>query len=178
MLTADSPHSLPAGLESRTGTPLQIILKTRIETRGPITFAEFMEACLYHPEFGYYTRQEQRPLDDYYTSVDMHPIFGRLLARQFAEMWELLDKPGKFFLVECGAGVGRLASQILDFAHCKLPEFYGFLHYVAVERSPHRQALQAERMGRHVSAGKCSVVAELPARIPAAARSSRACCGL
>jgi len=62
---------------------------------------------------------------DYYTSVDVHPIFGRLLARQFAEMWENLGRPEKCMLVEAGAGVGRLASHILDFSASNFPIFTG-----------------------------------------------------
>src|ERR1700674_5541685 len=70
---------------------LSEILAERIRTGGPITFAEFMRECLYHPAHGYYSRTNARRFGDYYTSVDVHPIFGRLLARQFADMWELLE---------------------------------------------------------------------------------------
>src|ERR1700737_1869186 len=97
-------------------TPLLKILKDRIRATGPMTFAEYMEACLYHPEHGYYARPEARRFADYYTSVDVHPIFARLLATQLAEMWELLGRPAEFHAVECGAGVGRLAAEILRFS--------------------------------------------------------------
>ena len=84
--------------------------------RRPDPFAEFMRECLYHPEHGYYSRASASRFGDYYTSVDVHPIFGRLLARQLAQMWELLGSPRPFLVVEAGAGVGRLAGHILDFA--------------------------------------------------------------
>lgn len=119
--------------------PLAEILAGRIRTNGPITFAEFMEACLYHPEHGYYSHSEAKRFADYYTSVDMHPIFGRLLARQLSQMWEVLGRPAEFTAVECGAGPGRLAGHILDFAARALPEFYSALRYVAVERSVGRR---------------------------------------
>lgn len=64
-------------------TPLAAILAEQIRLRGPITFAEYMEACLYHPRHGYYTKTDQQPRRDYFTSVDAGPLFGRLLARQF-----------------------------------------------------------------------------------------------
>src|ERR1700683_219839 len=63
-------------------TPLALILAERIRSHGPITFAEYMEACLYHPVHGYYTKAKQEPRRDYFTSVDASPLFGRLLARQ------------------------------------------------------------------------------------------------
>src|ERR1700747_1683671 len=96
-------------------TPLGRLLAEQIRERGPITFAEYMEACLYHPEFGYYTKVAQVARRDYVTSVDVSPLFGRLLARQFEEMWVLLGRPDPFWLVEAGAGNGGLAKVILDF---------------------------------------------------------------
>jgi SAM-dependent MidA family methyltransferase len=146
--------------------PLAVLLAERIGRFGPITFAEYMRECLYHPVHGYYSREESRPFGDYYTSVDVHPIFGRLLARQFAELWQQLDGPREFLLVEAGAGVGRLASQILEFAQANLPEFYQVLHYVAVERSPSRRDQLALRLHRFVREGKCHPSIEFPARIP------------
>src|ERR1700675_1691259 len=89
-------------------TPLAALLAERIRRFGPITFAEYMRECLYPPVHGYYSQPEARRFRDYYTSVDVHPVFGRLLARQFAEMWHQLDRPSEFLLVEAAAGTGRL----------------------------------------------------------------------
>ena len=147
-------------------TPLAALLAERIRRFGPITFAEYMRECLYHPVHGYYSQPEARRFADYYTSVDVHPIFGRLLARQFAEMWELLGHPSEFWLVEAAAGTGRLAGQILDFTREKLPDFYRALRYVVVERSPARCDQMAERLAAHVAAGHCMVSMEIPAKIP------------
>src|SRR5271170_635537 len=79
-------------------TPLAELLLERIRASGPLTFAEFMESCLYHPEHGYYSRPEARRFADYYTSPDVHPVFGRLLARQLAEMWERLGRPRRSWI--------------------------------------------------------------------------------
>ncbi len=68
-----------------------------------------MRECLYHPEFGYYSRKDAVRFADFYTSVDVHPIFGRLLARQLAEMWEMLGRPAEFWAVEVAAGTGALS---------------------------------------------------------------------
>jgi len=149
------PHSPP---------PLTTILLERIEREGPLSFAAFMEACLYHPEHGYYTRRvTPRPGSDYFTSPDVGPLFGQLLARQFSEMWELLGRPVPFDLIECGAGRGRLAGQLLAAAARALaPEFLAALQVTLVEISPsQRMAADAalEGFGEKVKVG-----AELPDR--------------
>jgi SAM-dependent MidA family methyltransferase len=147
-------------------TPLASLLAERIRRFGPITFAEYMRECLYHPVHGYYSRPESRRFADYYTSSDLHPIFGRLLARQFVEMWQQLRCPSEFHLVEAAAGTGRLAGHILDFAQTKLPEFYQTLRYVAIERSPARCDQMAARLASHIAQGRCSATIEIPAKIP------------
>ena len=143
------------------------ILAERILAGGPISFPEFMRECLYHPVHGYYSRASARRLGDYYTSVDVHPIFGRLLARQLAEMWKLLGSPRAFMVVEAGAGTGRLAAHILDFSAVSLPEFYAALQYVAVERSAVRRADHAARLAEHLNAGRASSANEIPSAITA-----------
>ena len=161
-MSAQTPLSPPD-----PASPLHAILAARIRASGPITFAEFMRECLYHPEHGYYSRLSAERLGDYYTSVDVHPIFGRLLARQLAEMWELLGSPRPFVVVEAGSGVGRLAGHILDFTARELPAFYAALEYVAVERSAARRAQHEERLSTHAAAGRVSSAAEIPTAIPA-----------
>jgi SAM-dependent MidA family methyltransferase len=148
-------------------TPLAQLLSERIRAAGPITFVEYMGHCLYHPQFGYYSKAERRRFADFYTSVDVHPVFGRLLARQLAEMWEVLGCPREFHAVEAGAGIGRLAAHILDFAARELTQFYGALRYTAVEQSPARRERHAEILGTHLASGKAASAPELPGEIPA-----------
>jgi SAM-dependent MidA family methyltransferase len=145
---------------------LSEILAERIRAGGPIAFAEFMRECQYHPVHGYYSRASAARFGDYYTSVDVHPIFGRLLVRQFAEMWEVLGAPRPFIVVEAGAGVGRLAGHILDFSARALPEFYAALEFVAVERSAARRAEHAARFADHAATGRVSSSGEIPLAIP------------
>ena len=143
------------------------LLTERIRNHGPISFAEFMREALYHPAFGYYSRKDARRFADFYTSVDVHPIFGRLLARQLAEMWEVLGRPNEFQAVEGGAGVGRLAGHILDFAQRELSDFYGALRYVAVEQSAVRRGEHGRALARHAESGHAISAADLPAQISA-----------
>jgi SAM-dependent MidA family methyltransferase len=147
-------------------TALSAILADRVRQHGPITFAAFMESCLYHPEYGYYTRIEQRPRRDYFTSVDAGPLFGKLLARQLHEMWTQLAEPREFLLVEAGAGTGALASQIINFLAIAFPNFYQALRYYAVERSSARRASICAALRPHIDAKHLAVSSELPMGIP------------
>jgi SAM-dependent MidA family methyltransferase len=146
-------------------TPLAELLAERIRRFGPLTFADYMRECLYHPLHGYYSKAESKRFADYYTSVDVHPIFARLLARQFLEMWESLGRPAEFTLVEAGAGVGRFAGQVLDFCEAKLPAFYDALRYIAVERSALRREEATMHSKRHAAKGHFASSAEVPAHI-------------
>jgi SAM-dependent MidA family methyltransferase len=156
-----SPESDSVGPASEP-SPLIALLAQQIAESGPITFAEFMSASLYHPEHGYYTRRDAARANDYATSVDVHPIFGRLLARQLAEMWRAMGAPREFWLVEGGAGTGRLAAHILDFAARELRDFYGAARYRAVEFSGSRRAEHAKAIATHIAAGRAESAAELP----------------
>jgi SAM-dependent MidA family methyltransferase len=147
---------------------LHELIADRIRQSGAISFAEFMDIALYHPELGYYARAAQRTgrAGDFFTSVDVGPIFGQLLARQFAEMWQILQQgvgrvfseiasknppEGFFDLVEAGAGSGRLARDILDSARTNDPDFYSAIRLSLVEHSPAARAAQAATLGPHAS---------------------------
>lgn len=122
------------------------LLRERIGLRGRIPFAEFMEEVLYHPEHGYYTSPRERigPRGDYITAPAVHPVFGRLLARQIEEMWEILGRPSPFTIAEMGAGRGLLCSQILSHYRDHRPDLFSSLRYWAVEKGPLDRSLLAE----------------------------------
>lgn len=134
---------------------LRELIADRIRSGGPISFAEFMDIALYHPTLGYYARAAQRTgrAGDFFTSVDVGPIFGQLLARQFAEMWQILQLGvgPQFDLVEAAAGSGRLARDILDAAQQTDPDFYSAVRLSLVEQSPSARAAQAATLGPHAS---------------------------
>ena len=130
--------------------PLRELIIARIRTRGPLTFAEYMELALYHPELGYYARTD-RPsgrAGDFFTSVDVGPLFGALLADQFAEMWRILGSP-EFDLVEVGASSGWLSRDILDAAATSDPAFYATIRLQLVERSSTARAAQPTTLSAH-----------------------------
>ncbi len=130
--------ALPPGPLSSRMTPLHTDLVETLRRSGPMTFCRYMQLCLYHPELGYYMQARERTGvgGDYFTSADLHPIFARLVARQAAEIWELLGRPARFTWVEMGAGRGLMAVEFLRFAAAALPDFSTALDYVAMEPGP------------------------------------------
>ncbi len=118
---------------------LDRLIAEAIRERGRITFAQFMDMALYHPKWGYYMRPKARigPRGDFYTSPHVHPLFGLLVGDQLAQMWDLLDHPNPFTIVEFGAGQGLLARDILDGLSRRHPACLNSTRYIIVERSPH-----------------------------------------
>ena len=135
-----------------------------IHERGPIPFSRYMELCLYHPELGYYSRDAEQfgKAGDFYTSSDVHAVFGRLLARQFEEMWRALGSPGYIDLLELGPGRGLFAQDVLDWSEQKFPDFFRALRYILVESSPALRDRIKETLGHHIESGKAEVVALHP----------------
>lgn len=117
-------------------------------SRQRITFAEFMELALYHPEQGYYAtnRSNQGIQQDFFTSAHLGTDFGELLAEQFAQMWELLNYPNPFTLVEMGAGQGLLVQDIVRYLHRHHFECFAALEYLIVEKSTALIAAQKARL--------------------------------
>ncbi|MCA1658354.1 MAG: SAM-dependent methyltransferase, partial [Verrucomicrobiaceae bacterium] len=132
-----------------TGEPalVELIAET-IRRRGPVTFAWFMEQALYHPEFGYYSsgRCAIGRHGDYFTSVSVGPLFGRMLAAQFAQIWELMGRPGDFAVVEQGAHHGDFARDVLEAARERMPEFFATLQYRIIEPFPVLRQRQTETL--------------------------------
>jgi SAM-dependent MidA family methyltransferase len=113
-----------------------------------IPFAEFMDLALYEPQHGYYTRFQSKigAQGDFATSSHLGADFGELLAVQFAQMWEKLDRPAPFTLIEMGAGQGLLAQDIVRYLHRHHFECFSALRYQIIEKSPAFAAEQKARL--------------------------------
>ncbi len=144
---------------------LRECIADEIRREGPIPFSRYMELCLYEPELGYYSRAREQfgKAGDFYTSSDIHAVFGRLLARQFEEMWRALDSPGRVDLIDLGPGRGLFAGDVLDWSGKHFPGFSRALHYALVEQSAHLRERLQERLSEHISAGRAQVFESIEA---------------
>jgi SAM-dependent MidA family methyltransferase len=135
-------------------------IEQEIRERGPIAFSRYMEFCLYDPELGYYLRNAEQfgKAGDFYTSSDVHAVFGRLMARQFEEMWRVMGSPEQIEILELGPGRGLFSQDVLDWSEKKFPGFFRALHYSLVESSlALRERLQAT-LKQHFRSGKASLL--------------------
>jgi len=140
---------------------LQGIVLDAIEQRGRLTFAEFMELVLYHPQLGYYNRASLGLGGDFYTAPHLGADFGELLAQQLIEL--AISLAGPVTLVEMGAGQGILAADILAYLARCYPELYGTLDYVILEKATARRAEQEQRLGPYLSQVRWATWEELGA---------------
>lgn len=107
-----------------------------IQKHGRITFAQYMQTCLYSPNGGFYSSRGDGITAHFSTSATIHPAFGALIARQLEEMWHLLEQPPVFHVIEVGCGDGALARSIVDAGQREHPEFARALRYVATDYQP------------------------------------------
>ena len=144
-----------------------------IARNGPIPFSRYMELCLYEPELGYYSRAREQfgKAGDFYTSSDVDAVFGRLLARQFEEMWRSLDSPARIDLIELGPGRGLFARDVLDWSAKQFPEFSLALRYSLVEQSANLRTKLLDRLQEHIAGGKCEIFDSLESSASAASNN-------
>ena len=137
---------------------LRELILQRIGAEGPLSFTEYVDLALYHPALGYYARADRRSgrAGDFFTSVDLGPFFGELLAEQFAEMWNVLSAAdthdvSTFDFVEAAAGSGQLAHDVLNAAETHHPAFYAAVRLNLVDRSQTARGAHRTTLGRHAT---------------------------
>ena len=140
-------------------------IEREIRQHGPIPFSRYMQICLYDPDHGYYLANAEQfgKAGDFYTSSDVHAVFGRLLARQFDEMWQALDRPPQIEILELGPGRGLFARDVLDWSKKKFPDFFAALTYTSQEASPALRAKLRTILREHLETGKAAVPEGRPA---------------
>jgi SAM-dependent MidA family methyltransferase len=93
---------------------------------GPLSFRDFVEIALYHPELGYYARPES-PVGkggDYVTAPTLSPVFSYAignLVREFMSRGEA----GMYSIVDIGAGDGALIEAIAQSPGHPVARFFG-----------------------------------------------------
>lgn len=137
------------------------LIRDEIARRGPITFARLMDLALYAPGAGYYMRDAERigARGDYYTSSNLAPVFGELIAKQLVEMAGILGE-GPVTIIEQGAGRGVLAFDVLQ----SLTQIQGLppWTYLIVEKSPVMIAQQRRLLAPLIPSGRVGWADALP----------------
>jgi SAM-dependent MidA family methyltransferase len=151
-------HAFPYP-RSGTGaiTDLGRLILAGIEKSGPISFADYMEQCLYHPELGYYARAGQPTISkdgDFITSVSVGSVFGKLLAHRLYQFWRANGSPAPFTILEPGAHDGNLCLDILEAISDLAPDFSNAVEYIVHEPLPNRRKLLRTKLQ-----GKASIIA-------------------
>jgi SAM-dependent MidA family methyltransferase len=121
------------------------LIAAEIESGGGwMSFARYMELALYAPGLGYYSGGSRKlgSGGDFITAPELTPLFGRVVARQIAQILAL-DLP---CVLEIGGGTGALAAQLLGelAALGRLPERYCMLELSAELRERQHATLSRE----------------------------------
>ncbi len=137
-------------LASRTSadTPDTLLdsLKRRIASDGPLTIAEYMDACLGDPVYGYYaTRDPFGSAGDFITAPEISQMFGELIGLWCTVIWQQMATPAPVKLIELGPGRGTLMADALR-AATHVPEFIEAVQVHLVETSPVLRQMQGERL--------------------------------
>ena len=120
---------------------LRNLIIKKIKEEGAISFADFMEMALYHPELGYYTKKrDPGTISDYYTSVELHPVFGEIISARISSIAknisnDMEEKKERFTVVEMGAGKGILANDVLNGLKKRDSDLYERADFVYIEKN-------------------------------------------
>lgn len=111
-----------------------------IKSKGPISFADYMDMALYAPGLGYYCVGTEKfgSSGDFITAPELSPLFAESIADFCVKQFTQLNNQT---ILEVGSGSGRLAVNLLRALRdrASLPE-----RYYILETSPDLQARQRE----------------------------------
>lgn len=117
-------------------------LVARINVDGPMPFDEYMAACLYDPDEGFFAAGPVRSgkAGDFVTSPEITPWFGSLLGRWVKSASRAWGQPGNLpVLIEVGAGSGSLLGPLVESVGER------FINVYAAELSSEARSRIAER---------------------------------
>jgi SAM-dependent MidA family methyltransferase len=87
----------------------------RIGEEGPFSFADFVDAALYDPEYGFYVRGQRLGLRGAFsTAPTRQRRFADAAAAEVRSCHAALGAPQEFALVEAGPGDGSLAVALCE----------------------------------------------------------------
>ena len=166
-LLPDHLSRLPAPSAEAAAHSTRLVERIRADIAaagGWLDFARFMDLALHAPGLGYYSAGTDKfgAGGDFVTAPELGALFAQTLARQAAQILRM-DVPE---IVECGAGSGRLACDLLAALAALdcLPQRYRIL-----ETSADLRARQQARLARELPqlVGRVEWLDALPPRLDA-----------
>lgn len=143
-------------------TPLGELIIDEIRRSGPISVARYMELCLLHPEYGYYsTRDPFGAEGDFTTAPEISQMFGELLGLCLAQAWLDQGRPSPFTLAEIGPGRGTLMADLRRAIRI-VPEMNGAAQLHLVEASAHLRGIQRSKLGEITHHDEVSTLPDAP----------------
>ena len=126
---------------------LKARLEAHIAAAGPLTAADYMDACLHDPAFGYYTTRPALGAEgDFVTAPLVSQMFGELIGLWAAQVWLSMGSPSPILLVEMGPGDGTLMADMTRAIARAAPDLLTAAQLWLVETSPPLRQAQAARL--------------------------------
>jgi SAM-dependent MidA family methyltransferase len=132
------------------GAPLVERLRELVRRAGALSFRDWMEAALYDPDGGYYSRADLARwgrAGDYRTAPERSPLFAATFADYFARLHAELGSPPAWTIFEAGAGAGHFAEGVLRTLRDEYPHVFSATRYAIDERSADARSRARERLG-------------------------------
>jgi len=120
------------------------------EAGGWLPWVNVMEMALYDPHYGYYSGTPRRigRQGDFYTAVSIGPLYGRLIAMQAAQLWEVAGRPDKWVLAEQAAHDGQLMEDMLVAIQAQHLDLAAVLEVILIEPQAEYREVQERRLRR------------------------------
>lgn len=120
-------------------------LKAQIAAHGPLSLADYMQACLSDARAGYYAaHQPIGGAGDFITAPEISQVFGELIALWVVAVWQSWGE-GEVCIAELGPGRGTLISDASRIWR-RFPGLCRKLSLALVETSPALKDAQAKAL--------------------------------
>ncbi len=129
-----------------------------------MSVADYMAACLFDPEAGYYTTREPFGRSgDFITAPDVSQMFGELLAVWLTVRWREAGSPANAIIAEIGPGRGTMMADMARIFRQLEPQMCAGPQFVLIEISERlRQEQRQTLAGSGLDPEWFGTVDELP----------------
>ena len=135
-----------------------------IAASGPMSVADYMAACLFDPEAGYYTTREPfGRAGDFITAPDVSQMFGELLAVWLTMRWREAGSPANAVIAEIGPGRGTMMADMARIFRQLDSQMCAGAQFALIEISERLRQVQRKTLaGSSIDFGWFGAIDELP----------------